>query len=116
MREVWHIYAGLPLVLDMPGCRCPIRRMMLGPDIAIGEQPHGVVPAGHWQAADSLGDLDTGEAAWSRRDSNFCDLRDGAEGLGRQALVLAQIMSFAASTPPPAISSAATASARLEAA
>src|SRR5207253_13484 len=26
------------------------------PDIAMGERPQGVVPAGHWQAAESLGD------------------------------------------------------------
>jgi predicted cupin superfamily sugar epimerase len=54
--EVWHHYAGAPLVLEMAAEQGQIRRMKLGPDIAMGERPQGVVPAGHWQAAESLGD------------------------------------------------------------
>jgi predicted cupin superfamily sugar epimerase len=54
--EVWHYCAGAPLVLEMAAESGPIRRMKLGPDIAMGERPQGVVPAGHWQAAESLGD------------------------------------------------------------
>jgi predicted cupin superfamily sugar epimerase len=55
--EVWHYYAGAPLVLEMAADEAgPIRRMKLGPDIAMGERPQGAVPAGHWQAAESLGD------------------------------------------------------------
>jgi predicted cupin superfamily sugar epimerase len=55
--EVWHYYAGAPLVLEMAADEAgPIRRMKLGPDIAMGERPQGVVPAGHWQAAEPLGD------------------------------------------------------------
>jgi predicted cupin superfamily sugar epimerase len=53
--EVWHYYAGAPLVLEMSQ-ESVIRRMKLGPDIALGERPQGVVPAGHWQAAESLGE------------------------------------------------------------
>ena len=54
--EVWHYYAGAPLVLEMSDENGPIRRMKLGPDIAMGERPQGLVPAGHWQAAESLGE------------------------------------------------------------
>ena len=54
--EAWHYHAGAPLVLEMVGDVGPMRRMKLGPDIAMGERPQGVVPAGHWQAAESLGD------------------------------------------------------------
>ena len=54
--EVWHYYAGAPLVLEMSAPEGPTRRMKLGPDIAMGERPQGVVPAGHWQAAESLGE------------------------------------------------------------
>ena len=55
--EVWHYYAGTPLVLEMAaGEQSSVRRMKLGPDIAMGERPQGVVPAGHWQAAETLGD------------------------------------------------------------
>jgi len=54
--EVWHYYAGAPLVLEMADDKGPVRRMKLGPDIAMGERPQGIVPARHWQAAESLGD------------------------------------------------------------
>ena len=54
--EVWHYYAGAPLVLEMAEEKGPVRRMKLGPDIAMGERPQGIVPARHWQAAESLGD------------------------------------------------------------
>ena len=52
--EVWHHYAGAPLELTMsPGRgRTMIR---LGSDFAAGEQPQGVVPAGVWQTARTLG-------------------------------------------------------------
>ena len=55
--EVWHYHAGAPLILEMAASDDgPIRRMKLGPDIAMGERPQGVVPAHHWQAAESMGD------------------------------------------------------------
>jgi predicted cupin superfamily sugar epimerase len=55
--EVWHYYAGAPLVLEMAASEAgPIRRMKLGPDIAMGERPQGAVAAGHWQAAESMGE------------------------------------------------------------
>ena len=42
--EVWHYHAGAPLVLEMAADENgPIRRMKLGPDIAMGERPQGVV-------------------------------------------------------------------------
>ena len=48
--EAWHWYAGAPLELR-------IGRAMhrLGPDLAAGERPQAVVPAGEWQSARSLG-------------------------------------------------------------
>jgi uncharacterized protein len=55
--EVWHYYAGAPLVLEMAADEAgPVRRMKLGPDIAMGERPQGVVAADHWQAAESMGE------------------------------------------------------------
>src|SRR4051794_10841641 len=55
--EVWHYYAGAPVILEMAADEDgPIRRMKLGPDIVMGERPQGVVTAGHWQAAESLGE------------------------------------------------------------
>lgn len=49
--EVWHHYAGAPLELSIGSDR----RVVLGPDVAAGEVPQAVVPAGEWQAARSLG-------------------------------------------------------------
>ena len=54
--ELWHYYAGAPLVLEITDGSGAVRRMKLGPDIAAGERPQGIVPAGHWQAAESLGE------------------------------------------------------------
>ena len=53
--EVWHFYAGAPLSLEIAEDGT-IRQVMLGPDLAAGEAPHAVVPAGAWQAAESRGD------------------------------------------------------------
>jgi uncharacterized protein len=54
--EVWHHYAGAPLelLLSPDGRRRSAR--MLGSDLAAGERPQAVVPAGAWQSARSLGD------------------------------------------------------------
>jgi hypothetical protein len=53
--EGWHWYAGAPLALQIADGaeRTSIR---LGPDLAAGERPQAIVPAGVWQAAESLGD------------------------------------------------------------
>jgi len=52
--EVWHFYAGAPLVLRIAadGGRQAIR---LGADLTAGERPQAVIPAGAWQNAESLG-------------------------------------------------------------
>ena len=49
--EVWHFYRGAALELKI-GKTVAI----LGTDIANGQLPQHVVPAGEWQAARSLGD------------------------------------------------------------
>jgi predicted cupin superfamily sugar epimerase len=53
--EVWHHYAGAPLELTLAadgGRRDAVR---LGRDLAGGERPQAVVPAGVWQTARTLG-------------------------------------------------------------
>ena len=50
--EVWHFHAGAPLALSIEGQGV----LTLGANLAKGERPQGVVPAGRWQAAESLGD------------------------------------------------------------
>jgi predicted cupin superfamily sugar epimerase len=52
--EVWHHYAGAPLALSMADAD-GTTVVRLGPDLAAGERPQAVVPAGAWQAAESLG-------------------------------------------------------------
>ncbi len=49
--EVWHWHAGAPLLLTIGTAE-----HRLGADLAAGERPQAVVPAGDWQKARSLGD------------------------------------------------------------
>jgi len=53
--EVWHYYAGAPLLLEIAEGETRTA-VTLGPDLTAGEQPQGIVLAGAWQAAHSLGD------------------------------------------------------------
>ena len=54
--EVWHFYAGAPLLLETAAHEGPaVTRVTLGPDLAAGESPQAIVPAGAWQAAESRG-------------------------------------------------------------
>jgi predicted cupin superfamily sugar epimerase len=52
--EVWHHYSGAPLELTVAaeGRRGTV---LLGADLAAGERPQAVVPAGAWQTARALG-------------------------------------------------------------
>jgi predicted cupin superfamily sugar epimerase len=54
--EVWHLYAGASLALDISENGATSVTHVLGIDIARGERPQVVVPANCWQAARSLGD------------------------------------------------------------
>ena len=57
--EIWHFYAGAPLVLHVdpkgPGTG-PAQDIELGSDLDAGQRPQAVVPAGAWQSARSLGE------------------------------------------------------------
>lgn len=54
--EVWHHYDGAPLRLDMTDAEGGnARSLTLGTDLAAGQRPQAIVPANHWQAAESLG-------------------------------------------------------------
>jgi predicted cupin superfamily sugar epimerase len=52
--EVWHFYAGDPLLLKISDGRT-VQEIRLGANIAAGERPQAVVPADAWQAAEPLG-------------------------------------------------------------
>ena len=53
--EIWHFYAGSPLVLTVSPDGHDAAARHLGPEIARGQSPQLVVPAGQWQTATSLG-------------------------------------------------------------
>ncbi len=55
--EVWHHYAGAPVLLLLLSDE-GAREVVLGDDLAGGQQPQVVVPAGVWQGGLSVG-------AWS---------------------------------------------------
>jgi predicted cupin superfamily sugar epimerase len=51
--EVWHFYAGGPLMLRISD-GSSVETVTLGPDIAAGERPQAVGPANAWQSAEPL--------------------------------------------------------------
>jgi predicted cupin superfamily sugar epimerase len=54
--EIWHWYGGAPLALGIAGPGAAPATRTLGPDLAGGQAPQIIVPAGSWQSAESLGD------------------------------------------------------------
>jgi uncharacterized protein len=52
--ETWHWHAGAALAIQIAGSD-GLATVRLGADLAAGERPQAVVPAGAWQAAESLG-------------------------------------------------------------
>uniref|UniRef100_A0A914WRW7 DUF985 domain-containing protein n=1 Tax=Plectus sambesii TaxID=2011161 RepID=A0A914WRW7_9BILA len=54
--EIWHFYAGSPVLLQMNPDGGDVVKKRLGPNLPTGERPQVAVPAGWWQTAESLGD------------------------------------------------------------
>lgn len=55
--EIWHHYAGAPLILSMSATDTgPATDHILGPDVMDGQAPQIIVPKDHWQAAKTTGD------------------------------------------------------------
>ena len=55
--EIWHYYAGAPLILSISDTdEGPAVDHILGPDLAAGQAPQGIVPTDAWQAARTTGD------------------------------------------------------------
>lgn len=54
-QEAWFWQAGGPLVLSLSPDGVSARSLTLGPNLRAGQVLQGIVPAGHWQAAESLG-------------------------------------------------------------
>jgi predicted cupin superfamily sugar epimerase len=54
--EIWHYYAGAPLILSMAADEIgPAQDYVLGPDLAAGQAPQLIVPTNYWQAARTTG-------------------------------------------------------------
>jgi len=54
--EIWHFYAGAPLVLSTaPTETGPAKDRILGADLGAGQSPQLIVPADHWQSARTTG-------------------------------------------------------------
>lgn len=54
--EIWLWHAGAPLTLSLAASADgPAEDRVLGPEVFDGQSPQIVVPAYHWQAAQSLG-------------------------------------------------------------
>jgi len=54
--EVWLWHAGGPLALTLsPPDGQGAAAHALGPDLRAGQRPQWIVPAGHWQTAETLG-------------------------------------------------------------
>jgi predicted cupin superfamily sugar epimerase len=54
--ELWHFYAGAPLLLRRSDGAGPAEELRLGIDLFASELLHAVIPPGHWQSAESLGE------------------------------------------------------------
>jgi uncharacterized protein len=54
--ETYHWYAGAPLRLLLLGGDGQVSEPVLGPDVAAGQRPQIVVPAGTWQGSSSTGE------------------------------------------------------------
>jgi hypothetical protein len=52
--ELWHWHGGAPLLLEVKDGETR-HEFRLGPNLLAGEHPQGIVPAGAWQSARSLG-------------------------------------------------------------
>ena len=55
--EIWHHYAGAPLILRMAETEAGLAQAQrLGPDLAAGDRPQAIVPPDWWQSAETTGD------------------------------------------------------------
>ena len=56
MDEAWAWHAGGPLALSIASPEgAGTQATHLGPDLRSGQTPHAIVPASHWQTAETLG-------------------------------------------------------------
>jgi predicted cupin superfamily sugar epimerase len=76
--EVWSWIDGDPLELSVLGAGGQCEAMRLGRDLAAGERPLAVVPAGDWQGARPLGERYAWCACFVAPGFDFADFELGA--------------------------------------
>lgn len=54
--EIWHFYAGDPLILRTSSAPGQVEERVLGPDLFRGHSPQLLVEPGAWQAAETSGE------------------------------------------------------------
>jgi uncharacterized protein len=54
--EIWHYYAGAPMMVRTSPDGLGIVEHVLGAELTAGQRPQVIVPRHHWQSATSLGD------------------------------------------------------------
>jgi hypothetical protein len=54
--EIWHWYAGAPLLMSISQDGASVSRPVLGNQLDLGQRPQIVIPPGAWQAAEPQGD------------------------------------------------------------
>ena len=58
VSELWHYYAGAPLLLMISPTRYgPLRQKLLGADVTQDQYPQQTVAPRNWQCAESIGDF-----------------------------------------------------------
>ena len=55
--EIWHYYAGAPMLLSSSADGLDTEHFTLGANLDEGEYPQLIVPENAWQSAESLGDF-----------------------------------------------------------
>lgn len=55
--EIWHYHLGAALTLERSADGLIVETLLLGADLASGERPQAIIPAGWWQAARSTGEF-----------------------------------------------------------
>ncbi|MEN3975379.1 cupin domain-containing protein [Emcibacter sp. SYSU 3D8] len=53
--EIWHFYAGAPLLLSISADGVTVTRSVLGNQLDLGQLPQAVIPPHAWQSAESQG-------------------------------------------------------------
>jgi uncharacterized protein len=99
--ETYHWYSGAPLRLLLLHPGGGVEEPVLGPDVAIGQRPQVVVPAGTWQGSCSAGAWSlVGTTTAPPFDWERFELGHRAELAARHPTAVARIVELTRDPPP----------------